>query len=142
MGEIKQFMIEEHGKILALFVKFKKQLSKDSFNELKTNLDRHVLAEERAITILVKNKEEFKEIAIILEQHEEIRDLMNKIAEKVNHNLGGFEDNLKNLLALMKTHINLENTKFYPELDKKLDPKEREVIYKKLHDYIIGGIGI
>ena len=142
MGEIKQFMLEEHGKILALFVKFKKELSEKSFDELKTKLDRHVLAEERAITILVKNKEEFKEIAIILEQHEEIRDLMNKIAEKVSHNLKDFEENLKNLLSLMKTHINLENTKFYPELDKKLDPKEREVIYKKLHDYIIGGIGI
>lgn len=137
---ITKFMIEEHGKLLSMLMILKKEKYEKAFQVLNSSLQRHVLAEEKVIIMLQSRGEIFTEMTLILKQHEEIEKLMKKIGDHLQRNLDDFEKDLKSLLELMKQHIQLENEKFYPKLDKELDERERKVIFEKLHDAIIGNI--
>ena len=132
-------MITEHGKIFSLLADLKKNSKPDSFEVLKLRLNRHVLAEEKAIMMLESQGKKFSEMIDILQQHREIEDLMKKIEESIE-NKTNCEKELKELLELMKVHVALEDKKFYPRLDKQLEGKEREVIFDNLHEAIIGNI--
>ena len=143
-GEITKYMIEEHGKILTLLANFKKnaynEKAVESFKELKDKQDNHVFAEERAIMMLIKEGKKFKDITTILKQHEELHDIVRALNEKIEKGLGEFDFNLKNLLELMKVHIVLENSSFYPELDKNLAADQKKMILSKIKEVIIGNI--
>jgi len=145
-GEISQFMIAEHGKILTLLSAFKKKANTknagDSFYKLKEKQKRHMTAEEKAILILHQEGKQFSEIVTILKQHEELRNLTNHIEDYVEKNLDHYDETLKKLLELMKEHINLENSKFYPKLDKELDDKQKKMIMETFRTFIIGNIGV
>jgi len=145
---LSKFMLEEHGKILILLEDFKKNVKSsdavDYFKKLKWKQDNHVLAEEKAIMILTKDGEMSSKLKstmlIILKQHDELRDIIKKIQEKLQRNIDHYEENLKAFLELMKIHINLENKSFYPVLDKELDDKEKKVMLTKIQEIIIGNI--
>jgi len=133
---ITEFMILEHGKIFTLLAKLKRKKELESFKELDSGLSRHVLAEEKAIMMLTSRGKEFPEMVEIMKEHEQIEALV----KKVGNNLENSENDLKELLELMKAHVRLEDKKFYPRLDKELEGKEREVIFDKLHEALIGNI--
>ena len=111
------FMLKEHGKIIALLNEFKKNATgnnaKETFNALKEKQDNHVFAEERAIIILNREGRKFEEVVTILRQHSEIHEILTKIKENITFETASFEL-IKKLLDLMKTHVKLENEKFYP----------------------------
>lgn len=136
---ITEFMITEHGKIFSLLASFKRNSKQSSFNVLKSGLDRHVLAEEKAIIMLESRGKKFSEMIDIIQQHEEIEDLMKKIQKSIEDKTS-HEKELKELLELMKVHVKLEDKKFYPKLDKELEGKERKMIFESLHEAIIGNI--
>jgi len=137
------FMLKEHGKIIALLNEFKKNATgnnaKETFNALKEKQDNHVFAEERAIIILNREGRKFEEVVTILRQHSEIHEILTKIKENITFETASFEL-IKKLLDLMKTHVKLENEKFYPHLDQRLGDDQKEAIMKNFHDVIIGNI--
>src|SRR3989338_1608965 len=137
------FMLKEHGKIIALLNEFKKNATgnnaKETFNALKEKQDNHVFAEERAIIILNREGRKFEEVVTILRQHSEIHEILTKIKENITFETASFEL-IKKLLDLMKTHVKLENEKFYPHLDQRLGDDKKEAIMKNFHDVIIGNI--
>ena len=146
-GTISSFMLEEHGKILTLLNEFKKNANSknadDYFKKLKWKQENHVLAEEKAILILTQDGKELKSIILeILKQHNELHDIMKKIQDKLDRSTDHYEENLKALLELMKIHINLENKKFYPLLDRDLDDKTKKLIMSKFREVIMGNISI
>jgi len=131
---ITEFMTKEHGKILFLLTNFKNKKDKESLTNLKNVQERHILAEEKAIMTLEKENIEFPEMITILEQHGQLKNLL-KVAED-----NPDDKTIKPLLDLMKIHINLENKKFYPRLDKDLEGNQRQVIFDQLHEAILGNI--
>ena len=142
--KIIDYMMKEHGKILLGISNFQKSSGSNKeeiFKELKEALEKHFFAEEKAIMMLESRGKKYKEMEIILEQHEEINSLISDV-EKAK--VSGKEDKeiLKKLIAVTKTHIILENKKFYPRLDKDLEGDEKEKVFEKLHSYIIGSIGV
>ena len=143
---IKQFMVEEHGKIFVLLNDFKKNSSKDNagdyFQKLKDKLEPHVFAEEKAIIILNEEGKKFKEIVTILQQHDEIEKLMKDIGENLSRKLDHYEENVKKVMELLKVHVVLENTKFYPKLDKELNDEQKQRVLEKLRDVILGNIHV
>ncbi len=112
----------EHGKMLALLNNFMKG-DVDSLNKLKDIQGRHALAEERAIMSLYNKKKDFVLLNTILEQHTQLKDYLSKI-EKDKSVAKLFD-------KLMKTHIKIEDSKFYPMLDKDFTIEEQEELFKK-----------
>lgn len=143
---IAQFMLEEHGKIFVILNDFKKNSGEDNaenyFKKLKDKLEPHIFAEEQAIIILNEEGKKFKEIVTILQQHDEIEKLMKKIEENLSRKLDHYEENVKKIIELEKVHVALENTGFYPKLDKELDGGQKTLILKKLRDVILGNIRV
>ncbi|MAG39772.1 hypothetical protein CMI41_02290 [Candidatus Pacearchaeota archaeon] len=121
-GLISTRMREEHGKMIVLLNNFMKG-DPDSLEPLKDAQGRHVFAEEKAIMVFYKNKKDFKLLSTILEQHKELRGYLDKI-ELDKKAAAKFE-------KLMKQHIGLEDSKFYPMLDKELNSKEQEEMFKE-----------
>jgi len=141
---IVEYMMKEHGKILAglnVFQKSSRDKKEEIFKELKEALEKHFFAEEKAIMMLESRGKKYKEMAIILEQHEEINSLLEKV-KRAEENSKKEKEIIKKLIDLTKKHIILENKKFYPRLDKDLESDEKEKVFEKLHSYIIGSIGV
>jgi hemerythrin-like domain-containing protein len=116
---ISQRMLKEHGKMLKLLDDFTKG-KKNSYEQLKELQEKHAYAEEKAIFIFYKDKKNLKVLSIILEQHEQLREYV-KVMQEDNTAAKKFE-------ILLKTHIKLEDTDFYPMLDKDLSPEDQKRI--------------
>lgn len=147
---LSKFMIEEHGKILVLLEDFKKNSklkdARDYYDKLKWKQENHVLAEEKAIMLLTAdgttNQKLKATIILILKQHDEIRDIMKKLQEKLQRNMDHYEENMKKLLDIMKIHITLENKSFYPVLDRDFQDEDKKLLMSKFREVIIGNISL
>jgi len=112
----------EHGKMLKLLSDFIAG-KKGAYEKLKDIQIRHASAEEQAIMILYKEKKDFKVLREILEQHETLKDYLASM--NIDSSVA------KKYEKLMKAHITLEDTKFYPLLDKDLTPTEQKEIFER-----------
>ncbi len=144
---ISEFMLNEHGIIMGLLNDFKKNANaKDAnkyFKTLKAKQEKHVLAEEKAILIITQNGKELKLVILqILKQHEELHEIMKDVEAKLLKTKDHYEENIAALLALMKKHIALENSEFYPVLDRELDEKQKKLIMSTFREIIVGNIAI
>lgn len=135
MGKMSEFMLKEHGQILALLNKFDKSKKIEDFQKLKERQENHMYAEEQAIFIFYKNKKKFSVLATIMQQHQELEEDMQKIEED-------FHQKTEEYKKLMKAHIVLEDTKFYPLLDKALSLSEQQQMLETAKEYIFGNIGV
>jgi hemerythrin-like domain-containing protein len=121
-GPISERMHREHGIMIVALNDFMKG-KKDSLDKLIDLQSRHAFAEEKAIMVFYRRKKDFKVLSEILEQHEMIKKLLEKLQKG--------EDVVKKLDVLMKKHITLEDKKFYPLLDKDLMPEEQDEMFKE-----------
>jgi len=80
-------------------------------------------AEEKAIMVFYKQGKDSDLLTTILTQHEQIRDYLTKIDSD--------KSIAKKLDKLMREHLKLEDTKFYPMLDSKLTPEEQDEMFKE-----------
>jgi hemerythrin-like domain-containing protein len=133
MGKISEFMLKEHGQILALLNKFEKSKAEEDFKTLKTKQENHMMAEEKAIFIFDKKHKIFPVLATIMEQHEQLE----KDMEEIQNNM---EKDTVDYKKLMKDHVSLEDREFYPLLDKKLSSEEQKEMLTKAKEYILGNV--
>jgi hemerythrin-like domain-containing protein len=110
-------MLKEHGKMLKLLNDFMKN-KKDAFEKLKDMQEKHAFAEEKAIFIFYKNKKDFKLLSTILSQHEQLKEYMTQM--QTDHVAA------EKFKELVREHIKLEDSKFYPMLDKDLTPEQQK----------------
>ncbi len=133
MGKISEFMLKEHGEILALLNKFDKTNNAKNFEELRVKQENHIMAEEKAIFIFDKKHKIFPILAKIMQQHEELEKDMDEIQNNPNRDSSAYK-------KLMKEHIALEDREFYPLLDKKLDANEQKEMLIRAKEYILGNV--
>lgn len=129
-----EFMLKEHGQILALLNKFDKSKKIEDFQKLKERQENHMYAEEQAIFTFYKNKKKFPVLATIMQQHQELEEDMQKIEKDLHQKTDEYK-------KLMKAHIVLEDTKFYPLLDNDLAPFEQQQMLETAKEYILGNVG-
>lgn len=134
MGKMSEFMLKEHGQLLGLLDKFDKSKKMEDFQKLKERQENHMYAEEQAIFIFYKNKQKFPVLATIMQQHQDLEDDMKKIEKDLHQKTEEYK-------KLMKAHIVLEDTKFYPHLDKDLSADEQKQMLETAKEYILGSIG-
>lgn len=114
-------MKEEHGKMLSLLSEFIQGKS-GAYEKLKDFQARHAYAEEEAIIKFYEEKKDFKLLKTILEQHEQMRVYMvDVLTNKVIAN---------KFIELMKEHLKLEDSKFYPLLDKEFSPTKQAELFE------------
>lgn len=133
-SSITKFMIGEHGKMLTLFLNFKKNPNQETFDKLEFIKKRHVFAEEKAIMMLQSSDREFPEMLSILEQHKIIGETMGLVKTNFINKLGNYKQDLDKVINLMKKHVKFENEKFYPKLDKTLNEREKQVMFKEFEN--------
>jgi len=121
-------MLKEHGKMLKLLNNFMKN-KKDAFESLKDMQEKHAFAEEKAIFIFYQNKKDFKLLYTILSQHEQLKEYMTQMQTN--------KEAAKNFEKLIKEHIKLEDSKFYPMLDRDLTPEQQKKMMEQF-DVLIG----
>ncbi len=139
MQEITYIMLKEHAKIDSILIDFENSLSsnlkekKSAINNLKWNLDKHFFIEEKVIfQIFSKLKEDdSRDVIELLKQHKDILWLIKNIQNSLNSNL---KPNIKELKNILRIHIKLENNVFYPNLDKKLDEKSKQIILERVEE--------
>lgn len=136
MGKISEFMLREHGEIIALLSKYNKTGKSEDFMIFKDKQDRHMLGEEKAIFALYSRNKKFSVLSEIMKQHEMLHEM-----EDVFKN-DGDKKKFKEILDLMGKHIKLEDTKFYPVLDKELDVEEQEKVIENTKKYLLGSIAL
>lgn len=132
--KISEFMLREHGKILALLNKFEKSKNLEDFQNLRDKLENHMYAEEQAIFIFYAQRKKFPVLIKIMQQHQELEEDMQKIEKDLHQKTEEYK-------KLMKAHVVLEDTKFYPLLDKDLTSDEQKAMLETTKEYILGNIG-
>ncbi|MFA6065112.1 MAG: hemerythrin domain-containing protein [archaeon] len=136
---ILKFMIIEHGILYNLLVGFRFQSSSAqnpqaalrNFSKFKEKLTPHHFAEESIIFKMDNKITTVPIIKVLKKEHT----LIEKIVEKIDQNIANNEDaeeNAANLQRLLRNHLNLEEKRFYPLLDKQLNDKEKEELIQKV----------
>jgi hemerythrin-like domain-containing protein len=110
-------MLKEHGKMLKLLNDFMKN-KRDAFEKLQDMQEKHAFAEEKAIFIFYRDKKDLKLLSTILSQHEQLKEYMSQMQTS--------KEAAEKFEKLMKEHIKLEDSKFYPMLDKDLTPEQQK----------------
>ncbi len=108
-------MKKEHERILKILNKIKNKEDANLILKLKRIIENHLFIEEKFIFKIAENIEILEKL---IKQHKEILWLLEK----------NDEENFRNLKKLLIEHINLELKDFYPNLDKKLDEREKCMI--------------
>lgn len=137
---IKEFMLKEHGKLFVLIVKLEKDSSNvENFLALKKGQEAHAYGEEKAIFIFDKEGKHDPVLIEVMQQHSEI----TKLLDKMDLMMKGEEDiskELKKLKTILKKHVKLEESKFYPKLDKDLTNQEKKEVISNFKEAVLGSI--
>ncbi len=143
MEKISSFMLKEHGEILGLLAQLEKEkLDRNgAFQKFKEKQEGHMFAEEKAIFAFYAEDKRFDVLATIMQQHTEIEDQIKDIANLLEHK-ENFIKQIKTIRTLTKAHISLEDTKFFPLLDKHLNQPQQKMMLKRVKEIMLGNIRI
>jgi len=140
---ITTLMDEEHKRIENLFFEFEKNLEKNPikaknlFNQLKWNIKKHFIVEEKAIFRLSGSlsENEIGDIFELMKEHGEIAELMNIIERNLLHEKQSDISDFKNMIA---SHAKFEDDVFYPKLDEVLSLEQKQEIVGRAGELIRG----
>lgn len=138
--EIFKIMIHEHEIMESLLQDFQEfrelnhEKANELFQEFKWNIEKHMFAEEKMLynvySIWDGNIEGMFEI---LEQHGEIISLIKGIEKSYPD-----KNTVLKLRDLIKDHFVLEETVLYPNLEKVLNSKQKEMLIQRAQEIIRG----
>ncbi|HLD36996.1 MAG TPA: hemerythrin domain-containing protein [Candidatus Nanoarchaeia archaeon] len=137
MKTISSLMQNEHDKIIAFLFKFEKsfendrKLSGEIFKGLKNELLAHFTLEEVAIFNMYGNMkgEEVEYVFDLLEEHGEIKNIMDRIGMNLS---SGDNADFSALKERLLRHANFERLTFYPMLDRQINNEQRQLIVGKI----------
>lgn len=140
-GKILTTMLKDHGKIMNLLNKFEKSIDGDSdnyketFNQFKWELKRHIVVEETAIFTYYnpKDEESYSMVPKLLNDHKEISEMLTFMEQELK--LNRTIDTLEFRDAIME-HKEYEEEIFYPTLEKELDESQKKRIINQIETQI------
>jgi len=136
---ITQAMLKQHSVINQFLLDFEKISDQDSvrltrkFNEFSWLLSKHLFIEEENIFPVSdkNNKLELKQLQTLLNEHKDIRKIIENLDEEITF---GRKPNTAILRELLFAHEEREISGFYPLLDSRLSEKQKKDIFDKLKD--------
>ncbi len=143
MGPITLAMLKQH-QIVNKFLEDSEKISEDDiyqfvklFNLFKWNLNKHLFIEEENIFPVVDstNKKELNQIQGLLNDHKDIRKIIDNFDEEIGD---GIRPNTSILRELLFKHEGREIDDFYPILDKRLTSDKRKEILEKIKEIRLG----
>ena len=137
-GNITRAMVKQHIKLHWILVHLRMyadqnnvEMVKKKIKEFKKKQKIHIVAEERWLISMAKGSKE-KNLAIkIKKQHKMVPKLLEDIDKTIKQKRNVQVPTLR-LQEFMGEHLRLEENRFYPELDKRLQDTDVEKIIKKL----------
>ena len=138
-NEILDTMLGHHALIDLLLTTFKDALAQNLelaerlFDEFRWELDKHIFAEERVVFRFCEPLE--SEICRIVLGLVKEHDLMIEMLNEVKSNLATKErPDISEFQELLTAHRQVEEKTLYPELDKKLDETQKEMIIARVNE--------
>lgn len=139
---IESMMLQEHRRL----DKFLKEIEKDlddyektlkNFSKFKWNLEKHFFVEEKVIfdSFITMSGQETSDTFSLLEDHVRIMDLLKIIEKRLNKKI---KPKLEYLREIIKLHRDFEDKDFYPNLDKRLNPKRKKEVINRIKEVIKG----
>lgn len=138
---ILEVMKKEHKRIEIFLDVFEKLIyidlreARESFNKFKWNLEKHLFVEEKAIFEVCNSdcSEEIEEIFDLMREHGEIIILIGEIEKKLVEKI---KPEISKLKEFLERHIDFEESKFYPMLDRELSWERKQEIFKRASEII------
>lgn len=137
-------MIREHGKMFGLLGKFRfqidhlgnRQSAMKSYESFEKFHKEHIFVEEKII-IKYNNKIKNLEMAkVILKQHKELEKISQNIIKQTQKKGPILPDELftqaNKLQQMLIAHVKLEESQFYPFLDKDLPENEKKALIEQI----------
>jgi len=133
----------DHNRLDALFGRFQELKSKNpeeakqNFCPFRRGLFTHIKWEEEILFPIFEEKTGMKEngpTSVMRAEHIEIKDLLDKIREKIkteDFNIAELENSLSEVL---KDHNNKEENILYPWIDQSIEYKEKEDILRRIKE--------
>lgn len=135
---ISEVMLRHHCRIEKLLNIFKEnichnfELMSVSFEKLKWELEKHIFTEEKAVFKFCNpiNKEVSATMLNMVKEHDIILEMLNTIKNDL-----AIKDNLdvSKFQELLLRHKSFEDEILYPELDNKLNKKQKRLIIEKIN---------
>lgn len=124
---ISDIMYRDHCRIEAFLNSFNIDIM--DFNELKWQIEKHFIVEEKAILTFfsVETKEEEELLGRIQEEHEQILQMLDNL--EIDENL--FSEFKSTLIK----HRDFEDEVFYPLLDTKLNDIQKQEVLDHIQEY-------
>ncbi len=142
MNNVLEFMGKDHDRLDGIFEEFKamrhneKTKTNSLFHEFKVGLQRHIVWEEEILFPLFEDQTGMKNegpTAVMREEHRQIRDILDRIHNKLKEAKTEGLDTLEaNLLAVLKPHNDKEESILYPWIDSSLTETERADAFLKM----------
>lgn len=135
-------MVEQHCLLEELINKVEENLGKDYkfiidvFDELKWELEKHIFIEEKAIfKFFNPTKEEnyYDTVPNLIKEHNVLLELLNEIEDDLAiKDIKDITEDMVEFRNLLIKHKEFEEITFYPDLEKRLDEKQKENVVKKI----------
>jgi len=108
----------------------------ERFNIFRSNLEKHIFMEEKAIfRIEGPTGAEVTDAFKLLQEHGVIIGLVKKIEDSIKNR--EFSE-MEKLMEFLDEHCNFENEVLYPNLDKKLSDDRKKEILERVNEIING----
>jgi len=130
-------MIEDHKRIIKLIDEIEKKgrFDIDLFSKFKSNMEKHIFTEEKAIftsyRLINEDDEESQAFEQLTKEHNVILGLIDRI---LKDELPTGNISFNKLKKLLNKHRSFEEEKIYPKLDKNLSHKDKNEIKRKIKD--------
>jgi iron-sulfur cluster repair protein YtfE (RIC family) len=141
MNTINERYTEDHLQLHAQFHRFQAlkaidpEAAREAFLKFKTDLERHILWEERILFPCFEHKYNnvpHSPIAILHREHEQILVCLDDIEEKLSDSNFATEKDERNIEESLLRHNAKEEVEFFPALDFVLDDDERAAIFRAM----------
>lgn len=145
MGEqatITAFYAEDHDRLDALFKTFQTSKrsdfakAKEAFKEFKVGLQRHIVWEEELLFPMWEEKTGMVEdgpTPVMRFEHEQIRQLLEAIHQKVEEQSLDTDQNEQALVNLLSSHNRKEERALYPAIDNVTNAEERTTVFSNMN---------
>lgn len=125
-----ELLMEDHRKLREMFEQVRatenRRQHKQLFKKIKAELDTHTYAEEKVFYPTLRKYEEFKdEVLEAIEEHLQMKTLLESI-DRLSEGDDRFDAKLRVLIDDTEHHIEIEESKMFPEVEGQFSEEELE----------------
>ena len=147
---IASYFQKDHDRLDRIFEEFQAvkhcdvASAREHFENFRRGLERHMVWEEEILFPLFESKAGMTldgPTQVMMLEHEQLKELMKSLAEKMKQEELGDEEQESALLELLAQHNHKEENILYPMIDQSITEDERKRIFDKINASSKSGTG-